>query len=242
MCFSCAENTISTDEPTEKGWVKPELEGQWKFVSAIKVEDTRFLNHYPNPYAPAYEAGPPEPPYIGPDLIFENDSLYEVFYPRLLVDRTLFSIDSGYLHFLYEWNTESHPVELVNDTLFIYKPFHEKVYIKEGYVKTTFNDSIVDLLKKYEVNYAELAGTWYLVRESSGDDGTYYELDFPYNIPDSIEISRELFIREQYQNKVFMMSTDGKMREYTFLHMWGNLKLTPGEWYKGEDPWIHFSR
>jgi hypothetical protein len=39
-----------------------------------------------------------------------------------------------------------------------------------------------------------------------------------------------------------MMSTDGKKRDYVFSYERGYLKFTPGKWYEGEDPWIHFSR
>jgi len=238
-CFSCTNQNEHTDQ-NESGWTKPALEGHWKFVSAVKVENTSFLNQYPNPYAPAYEAGPPEPPYRAPDLVVENDSLYEILYPKQLIRRQGFSVDSGYLHAHFEWYTESHPVEFVNDTLFIYVPLYNNEYAKEGYVKTSFNDSVLDILIRDEVNYPELAGTWFLIRESGGGDGTYYELEFPHLIPDSIEINREQFITGLHNNNIYLMSTDGKPREYTFEYYGGHLHLTPGAWYDGENPWIHF--
>ena len=225
-------------------WVKPELEGHWKFVYAEKVEDTPFLKHYPNPHTPAQEEGPMEPPYIGPDLIFENDSVYQVYGNLEFITRSYYEIDSGYLHYIRPWINNTFPVEYTSDTLFIYKPLYEKEYAKEAYVKTAFNDSVVAILKREGTDYASLAGTWHLIREGHGNnDGSEpYVLDYKHDIPDSIEISREDFIEGLKNNKIIMISTDGKKRDYTFIHHWGNLYLTPGEWFKGEDPWIHYTR
>lgn len=232
FCLSCQGEHALTEA---------DLQGHWKFVSTVKVVNTTFLNKYPNPYAPATEVPWPQFPYVGPDLVFENDSLHTINYPTNIVSRNSFSIDSGYLHNLFSWHIEAHPVEFFNDTLFIYKPFYQQEYVKEGYIKTNFNDSILSILKSDGVYYPELAGTWFLVRESSGEDGTYYELDFPHVIPDSIKISREDFIHGLENDKIYMMSTDGIKREYFFDYR-GYLHLTPGDWYEGEDLWIHLSK
>ena len=45
------------------------------------------------------------------------------------------------------------------------------VYLKEGYIKTSFNDSILNIIKRDGANYPELAGTWLLVRGAGGVDG-----------------------------------------------------------------------
>jgi hypothetical protein len=242
--FSCSGQYIdnNTIEQSSFGSKNLVLEGHWKFVSAVKVEDTPFLTHYPNPNTPAREEGPPNPPYIGPDLIFENDTMYEVDYPTVLSSRNNFSVKSGYLHHHFKGYMESFPVEFVKDTLFVYKPFYGKKYVKEGYVKTSFNDSIVTLLKREGVNFPELAGTWHLIRRASVGDGSEYLLTFQYKIPDSIKITREDFITGLKNNKVYLMSTGGKKRDYVFSYHWGYLELTPGKWYEGEEQWIHYTR
>jgi len=237
LCCSCAEEQKAT------GWTKPALEGQWTFVSAEKVEDSPFLSHYPNPHTPAREVGPAEPPYIGPDLIFEKDTVYEVYGQMEFMYGSHFSIDSGYLHFGREWLGNTHPVEFKNDTLFIYKPYYDKIYVKEGYLKTTRNDSVINEIRKHGANYPAMAGTWYLVREFSSEDGSEgYTLDFPHIIPDTIEISRAEFIGGLEQNKRYMLSTDGDKQEYFFSYSWGDLLLTPGDWYQGEDTRLIYTR
>src|SRR4051812_27987846 len=118
--FICCFNQPIDNHTTERyksGWVKPELEGHWKFVTAIKVKGTSFLSQYPDPKTPPQEVGPKEPPYIGPDLIFEKDTIYELYYPTSLVERNNFSLEQGYLQTHFKWHTDSYPVELVNDTL-----------------------------------------------------------------------------------------------------------------------------
>lgn len=219
-----------------------DLEGQWKFVFAIKEQGTPFLRTYPNPYTPAYEVGPPEPPYDGPDFIFKQDSCYQVVYPKYMYYRNRFSVDSGYLHLHHKFHTELFPIEWRDDTLFIYKPFLNDEYIKEVYVKTSFNDSVMEILKTNPANYPELAGTWYLVRFDSGNDGTYYELDFPHEVPDSIEISRDDFLRGIENNNTYKIMTDGELKDYTFTYRWGSLVFTPDDWFKGDKNGLRFEQ
>jgi hypothetical protein len=219
---------------------KYDITGHWKFVYAVKEQGTPFLKIYPNPNTPAYEVGPPEPPYIGPDFIFEGDSAYQLEYPIYMCDKDAYSIDSGYLHFNHKWAAELFPIEWRDDTLFIYKPFYDDEYIKEAYIRTSFDDSIIHILKNNPANYPELPNTWYLVRSSSGGDGSFYELDFPHKLPDSILISRQQFIAAIHNNNNFQVLTDGKLRNYTFVFSYGSLHFTAGKWYKGKDPWIHF--
>lgn len=98
----------------------------------------------------------------------------------------------------------------------------------------------MNILKNNPANYPELPNTWDLVRFSSGGDGTFYELNFPHELPDSIFISREQFIEAIHNNNTLQVLTDGKLRDYTFVYSYGRLYFTPGEWYNGKDPWIHF--
>ncbi len=233
---------IVTPDLDKSGWTKPVIEGQWKFVTAVKVESTTFLSQFSEPQIFPDEMPHRQPPYVGPDLIFEKDTMYELRYPESMSDGTTFSLDSGYLFSRSVAHRDPCPIELTNDTLYLYQPYHGREFIKEAYVKTSFSDSIISILKKEGVNYPELAGTWYLIREESGEDGTQYLLEFPYAIPDSIVITRGDFIAGLENNRVLMISTNGKKRDYVFTYKWGYLSFTPGTWYEGEDPWIHFSR
>lgn len=232
----------SSGQCSDIDFQKRALEGQWKFISADKVKNTPFLNQYPKPHIFPDESPLPEPPYDAPDLIFEQDSIYELNYPESLSNRNTFSSDSGYLVLNSPAHRDPCPFEFINDTLYIYKPYHGSEYIKEVYVKTTFDEPIVALLKREGVNYPELAGTWFLIRQASVGDGTEYLLDFPYKIPNSIKITRQDFVAALEKNRVYFMTTNGQKRDYTFSYKWGYLVLTPGSWYKGKDPWIHFSR
>ena len=231
-----------TSDPDKSGWTKPVVEGQWKFVTAVKVENTPFLSKFSEPQIFPDELPHPLPPYVGPDLIFEKDTMYELKYPESMSDGVTFSLDSGYLVSRSLAHRDPCPIELTNDTLYLYQPYHDRQFIKESYVKTSFNDSIVSILKKEGVNYPELAATWFLIREDSGDDGSEYLLKFPFKIPDSLVISREDLIQATNSKMVYWMSTDGKKKDYFLYYKWGYLHLTPGKWYQGDDPWIHFSR
>jgi hypothetical protein len=96
-------------------------------------------------------------------------------------------------------------------------------------------------MKKYGINYPELVGIWMLVREEDYDYGTHYELRFPHSIPDSIEFTREQMIDALAYEKIFMMSTDGIKRDYSFWYHESCIYFKPGKWYKEEnDPMIHF--
>lgn len=175
------------------------------------------------------------------DLVFENDSIYKVNYPIQAQPPVHYFLDTGYLHLRLNDEIKVHPVELVHDTLILYTPTRGYGFFKETYVQTNFNDSILNVMKEYGINYPELVGTWMLVREEDYDYGTHYELRFPHSIPDSIEFTREKMIDALEHEKIFIMSTDGIKRDYSFWYSESCIYFKPGKWYKeGDDPWIHF--
>jgi hypothetical protein len=219
-----------------------EVEGHWKRVETYRVTDIPSFGIYFDPNAPriAEEAGPFDG-YRGGDLVFEKDTMYRIDYPMELLERSHYTIDDGFIRVDGESYSNFYMAETVGDTLFIYVTGTDGVeYLKESYVRTNLKDSIIDLLKTHTVNYPELAGKWILMREYIYDYGTDYQLIFPYKIPDSLKISREQFVKGQDQSNLFWMSTDGKKRDYYFWYDYPYLHLTPGDWYTGEDPWIHF--
>jgi hypothetical protein len=182
--------------------------------------------------------------YTKHDLVFENDSMYMVDFPIQLFTPAHYFLDTGYMHVGPEDDIYAYPAELVNDTLLFYRPLRSKPgYFKETYVRTNFNDSIFNVMKKYGINYPELVGTWMLVREDDYDYGTHYELKFPHTIPDSIEFSREQMIAALEGENIYMMRTDGIKRDYYFLYRKSQIYFKPGEWYKeDDDPMIYFRR
>lgn len=218
------------------------IEGHWKFSTAEKVRDTPFLQNYPNQITPAWETTTMESPYNGPDLIFENDTLHEISYPVHRRSYAKYSQTNGYLYYHHQWHTDSVPFQKKGDTILIYRPFYDDVYIKETFIKTHFDDKVISILKMHGSNYPELAGIWKLVQASSGNDGTEYELDFYHTLPDTLTISQEEFTLGVENNYTHQILTDGVKKEYTFLYKWGMLWLTPGAWYEGDDPRIHFER
>lgn len=243
LCLSCSQ---VDDKKNELNWNKPDLEGYWKLHDTEIVAEVPFLNlHAPEPDPmKMLGEGTPWDSYVKHDLVFENDSMYMVNYPIQAYTPIHYFLDTGYLHVGPKEDIYAYPAELVNDTLFFYIPLSsEPGYFKETYVRTNFDDSILNVMKKYGINYPELVGTWMLVREDDYDYGTYYELKFPHIIPDSIEFSREQMIAALEQENIYMMSTDGVKRDYSFLYRAPNIYFTPGKWYKeGDPPMIYFDR
>lgn len=249
LCLGCAQvggysDRDSTIEPKKSTWKTPELTGQWKLEKTTIVKDIPFLdnNGKLDERLGDIEEGPFEY-YRSGSLIFDRDTMYRIDYPMEVIVQSAYSIDSGYIHWSEAYKTHAYPTELVDDTLFIYVPgTYGEEYLKEAYVKTTFNDSLINLLKRHGANYPELAGTWVLKRDYYYDYGTHYRLQFPYDLPDSIEISKEQFAKAQKRNNSYLIKTDGKKRAYFFEYRWPYLHFIPGKWYKGEDPLIHYER
>lgn len=242
VSLSC---TQTDDKGDELKWTKPDLEGHWKLYDTEIVDKVPFLNLQapePDPKKMVFEDSPWDS-YTKYDLVFEDDSMYQVNYPIQAYTPVHYFLDSGYLHVGTKDDIYAYPAELVNDTLVFYRPLRsEPGYFKEKYLRTNFNDSILNVMKRYGINYPELAGTWLLVREEDYDYGTHYELKFPHSIPDSIEFSREQMISALKDEKTYMMLTDGVKRDYSFFYSKYHIYFKPGKWYKEEEPLIYFYR
>jgi hypothetical protein len=238
LCPSCHHVGGKENAPN---WTKPDLVGHWRLYETKLVEEVPFLNLQapePNPNAPTYDS--PWDGYTAHDLVFENDSFYSVDYPMEAKASAQYSLDTGYLHFRLNDKIKAYPVEFVHDTLILYSPIPGEGFFKETYVHTKFNDSILDVMKKYEVNYPELAGTWMLVHEEDYDHGTHFELQFPHALPDSIELTRKQMIAALDHEKILMMRTDGIKRDYSFSYWNSQMYFRPGKWYKGQEYPIYF--
>lgn len=241
LCLSC----IHVDaQKKDLKWTKPNLKGHWKLIDTKIVDEVLFLDFHTPASDPMKMVSEDTPwdHYTQYDLVFENDSMFQVHYPIQAFESFRFFVDTGYLHVTNTGSFNTYPAELINDTLRLYKPLSsEPGFFKETYVRTSFNDSILNVMKKYGINYLELAGTWMLIREEDYDYGTHYELRFPHAIPDSIGFSREQMIAALEHPKIYMLSTDGIKRDYSFWYDKSRIYFKPGKWYKGKiDPMIHF--
>ena len=244
ICIKCIHLNA---QQNDLKWTKSNLKGHWKLI------DTKIVNDIPFLKIPKLEEDPmnmvnedsPWDHYTEYDLVFEHDTMYKIHYPIQAFEPIRFNLDSAYIHFIYaDSSNDRCPIQVNKDTLYLYRPVKtESGYFKETYIQTNFNDSILYIMKKYGINYPELAGTWILVREEDYDYGTYYELKFPHKIPNSIEFSSAQMIAALEQPKIFMMKTDGIKRAYTFWYHYSTIYFKPGKWYKKKnDPMIHFNK
>lgn len=242
FCFSCVSVVAQNNDFSG---TQSNLNGHWKLVDTKMVDDVPFLNIPPPEEEPLRMVSEDSPwdHYTGFDLVFENDSMYKMHYPIEALASVRFFLDTGYLHISTGKKLTAYPAQLVNDTLLLYTPVSsDPGYFKETFVRTHFNDSILDVMKTYGVNYPELAGTWMLVREKDYDYGTHYELEFPHKLPDSMVFSRKQMINALKQSKTVLIRTDGVKREYTFWYQDAYIYVKPGNWYTGEDYMIHFEK
>jgi len=228
---------VALNNPTE-------LIGQWRFLNNRIIEcyweDERdYAQEWTYIYTPNRT-----------DILFTKDSCFRIDMPVELREGTPYKANERILS--VEGSLEQSRYIVKGDTLVLYR-YGDLDYMKETFVRKPVNDSLINLLKRDTVNYAHFAGTWYIQREwSTGmGDGSYYTLDFPYTIPDSIVISREHLLATCYTNKEIRMRTNGVLRTYTYGYrsyrdFWdydiGEFYLTPGDWYTGDSLEIHILR
>ena len=243
--FSRDTSAEQSELSEEQEWVVPNLEGHWELTSSSVEEKVpafagKTFTQEELDFMPVMEGGPFE--YISQyDLVFTADSVFKIEYPMELFSGGAYNLDSHYLHF-DGGNYKKLPFEVFADTMFTYRAGSDGTYLKEKYVKTAYQDSILNILKRDTLNYPMLAGNWILHREYWYDYGTHYWLEYPYEIPDSISLSREQILKKLRTDKTILMKTNGKLKTYRLDYKDPHLYLRPTEWYKGEDPYIHFYR
>ncbi len=218
----------------------PDLTGHWEFVNneilvAAKAPETLIAREEMYSYQP-FEI----------DVIFTADSFYHVYYPSELVMKGAYSIDSEFLTIDGPLGRSRYVSN--QDTLILYR-IDEGNYVKQTYQRRVSDDSIVSILKRDGFNYPLLADTWYLIRDASiNNDGTEYVLEFPHTIPDSLVLTRAEILATMHSTRTIHMLTDGVKKEYQYGYngysdnFVGELILTPGDWYRGEEITIGFYR
>lgn len=246
-CSSETDHDTSTQSGTNKTVAvndPNQIIGQWQFLNNIVIEsywedDLEYDQEWTYIYMPDRT-----------DIVFTADSCFRVDVPVELKEGTSYTIDSRILNVRGSLGKSRYVVK--GDTLELYR-YGDLDYVKQTFVRTTTNDSLMAILKRDTINYAHFAGVWYLQREwSTGmDDGSYYTLDFPHNIPDSIELTRNQILSTCYTGRNILMPTDGVKKSYTYNYhsyrdFWdrdvGEFYLVPGSWYRGDNVQIHYER
>lgn len=216
--------------------------GQWKFVNNIIIESYReddldYYQEWTYMYMPDRT-----------DIVFTTDSCFRVDMPVELKEGVSYSIDSRILNVQGSLGKSRYIIK--GDTLHLYR-YDDWNYIKQTFKRTDTNDSLMSVIKRDTINYAHFAGVWHLQREwnTGMDDGSYYTLNFPHNIPDSIVLTRDQILSTCHMDKSILMRTDGTKKTYTYGYrsyrdFWdrdvGEFFLTPGSWYNGDSVEIHY--
>lgn len=169
------------------------------------------------------------------DLIFNGDSIFRMNYPLQMESVNFYTIESDLLKIKNENSQKSIVLSPDKDTLRISYLDQFGLFLEETYRRTTFNDSILNILKLYKINLPELAGTWKLIRMDSDEYGQEYKLDFPYNIPDKLVITKKELTSTLYLDRSCQLLTDEKKRKYFLNYNDGELLLTPDTWHNPDE-------
>jgi hypothetical protein len=198
----------------------------------IFLEDGKLTPHYPSGYFSR----------INKDWVIDKDSIHSLNYPLQLGKSYSYVVHSDSLKIE---NNRGLSINLSyeKDTIYISYLDFWGLYITETYQKVIFKDSVLNILKRYKTNFPLLAGTWELMTDYNyNNDGSEYILNFPFDIPDTLVITEEELISTLHTDRSYNMLTNGKKLKYFLGYDDTYLQLTPDNWYKEENPFIHFSR
>jgi hypothetical protein len=241
----CASSNPPIVEDTKKlTIITPE--GHWSLVSIKVIESKQSVENYnqeiyepDDKNIPVYmdENGvlkPNNDNYLSvpmEDLVFIGDSIAWLNYPLQMQKLRFYKIESGLLKIGNDNSQKSITLSSDQDTLRISYLDRYGLFLEETYKRTSFNDSILNVLTLYKINLPELAGTWELIRMESLDGGLEYHLRFPHKIPDRLVLTREELASTMFLDKSCQLLTDGKKQKYFINYKDGELLLTPDRWY-----------
>ena len=242
------KHTQEVEAETKNNYAVSVLEGHWTLVSIEIIEEKQSIERYHEVVNPniAKEWSPPvyidnegilrphsPSAYLArtmKDLVFNGDSIFRMNYPLQMETMDLFTIESERL-IVKNDNPKSVVVSADKDSLYVSYLDQFGLYLKETYKRVVFDDSVLTILKVDTINIPELAGSWELIREDGDEYGTEYFLDFPYEVPDTLVLTKEELISTFYTDRSVQMLTDGKKQKYFLKYYQDELLLIPDKWF-----------
>jgi hypothetical protein len=175
------------------------------------------------------------------NLVFKDDSMWYFDYPREYYASYLFKNKSNEL-ITYQSsnpNLELSKLELNGDSLVRVIGRGDKIIWTEYYVRDKLDKEIIQLLLRDSVNTNELIGRWILQTTiHNNEDGSEpYEIDFPFELPDSLIFSKEDFPLSNIKGRRITINIEGKSREFRFGFVQEEgytIWLRPTAWHQGE--------
>jgi hypothetical protein len=254
LCIAITSACTNLDAPKDGKTQLPQVsqinpKGNWKLIQKEIIQEKQSIERYKKNTQPDYPREESTPVFLHEDgvlkPIFPNeylsvvnqhlhitdDSIYYIHYPIHRYGKRKFSVQGNKICIGKEKEDKSIWISKARDTMKIsYLDFYG-LYIEETFVKTSFNDEVISVLKAYQTNYPELAGTWHLIRLQAGEYGELYELDFPHQVPDSIILNKDELEAALHEDRSVLMLTDGNKKKYYLGYEDGKLFLVPGKWY-----------
>ncbi len=237
---SCQSDVKKDDKPSEEEtYVAPNIEGHWKYVA----ERTLFE---PPGFVSITDSGE----YIAKemqeflwlrrtDYVFTQDSFFRFSFPMELFDKGTYRIDTQYLFLEGDQPYAPMPIQAHDDSLLIYME-EDHLYLKLMLLQDKFDDNLVSLLKKDQINYAQLSRKWRLIDGDSGGDGTGVDYLFPFDISDSLIIDDGVLTAENLKDSIVELTIGGKLRPFYFYFWYDDdsnqhMRLEPTEsWDESE--------
>jgi hypothetical protein len=244
-CDAADENRVNP-HPRAHAYLKSEIQGDWQLVNKIFVPEKQSMKKYDEAVEKGWndEYDPVADTVRGTiipvrefDLLqtegkflhIVNDSIFWLNYPHVIHKEGRFRLRSNMITSVRD--TYRMHVEIKDkNTLKISYLNYFGLYLEETYKKVDFDDSLIQLLKTYKLNYPELTGSWSLIRESNRNGENYF-LDFPHEVADSIVLSRPQLIKAMRSDRGIYFLTDGAYRKYFLSYEDGILALTPDSWF-----------
>lgn len=166
------------------------------------------------------------------DLSIENDSIYWMDFPTEMKQKSSLELEGNKLLLNGIFKSHTCDINSTRDTLTLSYMDQYGLFIEETYLRVSFDDSLKNILKKYTLNLSRIAGKWEIFREGNmSDDGSEYTLNFPYKIPDFIELTANDLNKVMMEDAPILMSTDGKKRPYYLSNNYDWFFLTPDDWF-----------
>lgn len=191
------------------------------------------------------------------EIEFTDDTLYEYDLPiRLITSRKITitnniikcdTSDMGWIMTNNIWTNATDPITVSinedHDTLRVEYLEETGLYLRELYSRDRFDSSLVYILKNFRENLPEASGTYSLVHyyfESVDYDSPFEHFhSFPYEIPETLELSKDDLLEVLKNNRTFELSTDGELKRYELSWGWDeNITLMPENWlYHPDSTW-----